>query len=344
MKQNYIIDRIKARAGSIPIVSTKLTSSDRWGAVKVRMRIKRMKYSVEPGLYGVGNPTKGSPVFVSANYKLSFDTLRKELHGLSGWILVLDTKGINVWCAAGKGTFGTEELVSRIKKIDLKKIINHRRLILPQLGAVGVAAHKVRRLSGFSVIYGPVRASDIKAFLEAGMKASPEMRLVNFTLYDRFKLIPVELVIRFKQLILCSILFFLLSGLNKNGYSTEMALNKGTRASLNLLFAYLAGTFIGPLLLPFLPGRSFYIKGFFLGIVLFVCAFLLKITGGNTLEILSWMLLIPAIASYLVLNFTGISTYTSLSGVKKEMRIALPLQISSAAAGICLWITNLFIR
>ena len=81
---------------------------------------------------------------MTANYKLSFDAIRKNLSGQNGWILVLDTKGINVWCAAGKGTFGTNELVKRIRLVSLEKIVNHKRLILPQLGAAGVAAHKVK--------------------------------------------------------------------------------------------------------------------------------------------------------------------------------------------------------
>ena len=74
-----------------------------------------MDYRVEPGLYAVGSPTADSPVLVSANYKMSFDRLRSALPGVDAWILVLDTKGINVWCAAGKGTFGTDELVRRIE-------------------------------------------------------------------------------------------------------------------------------------------------------------------------------------------------------------------------------------
>ena len=69
-----------------------------------------MRYRVDPGLYSLGNPDSSSPVFVSANYRLSFNALRGSLKNSNCWILVLDTKGINVWCAAGKGTFGTEEL------------------------------------------------------------------------------------------------------------------------------------------------------------------------------------------------------------------------------------------
>ena len=99
----------------IPVVSTQLNLSDYWGAIKVRWGIGRNNYTVVPGLYKVGTPGRESDVFVSANYKLSFDTLRKNLDSINAWILVIDTKGINVWCAAGKGTFGTKELVKRIK-------------------------------------------------------------------------------------------------------------------------------------------------------------------------------------------------------------------------------------
>ena len=56
-----------------------------------------------------------SPVLVSANYKLSFDCLRSELTGFNAWMLVLDTRGVNVWCSAGKGTFGTNEIVGRVQ-------------------------------------------------------------------------------------------------------------------------------------------------------------------------------------------------------------------------------------
>jgi len=104
------------------------------GRWKARWGIGRMNYTIEPGLYAVGNPESSSPVFISANYKMSFDYLRKDLNSVDGWILVLDTKGINVWCAAGKGTFGTDELVNRIAIVRLGDIVRHRELIVPQLG------------------------------------------------------------------------------------------------------------------------------------------------------------------------------------------------------------------
>ena len=131
----------------IPTVSTRLTFKDKLGAWRMRWGIGRMDYTVDPELYAVGKPDKTSPVLVSANYKLTFDTLRKNLSGLDCRLLILDTRGINVWCAAGKGTFGTEELVNRIKEVGLKEIVDHRRLILPQLGATGVCGHEVLKRS-----------------------------------------------------------------------------------------------------------------------------------------------------------------------------------------------------
>ena len=124
------------------MVSSSLTWKDEWGAFKVRWGIGRMNYAVDPGLYALGEPDSSSPVLVTANYKLSFDRLRQALPNRQAWILVLDTKGINVWCAAGKGTFGTGELVERIRASSLEQVVNHRDLILPQLAAPGVAAHE----------------------------------------------------------------------------------------------------------------------------------------------------------------------------------------------------------
>ena len=133
---------VSTPAGSVPQVSSELHWRDHWGAIKARWGVGRMDYAIDPGLYALGNPDRESPVLVSANYKMSFDELRSSLPGRDLWILVLDTKGINVWCAAGKGTFGTEELVRRIESSGLKEIVSHRSIILPQLGAPGVAAHR----------------------------------------------------------------------------------------------------------------------------------------------------------------------------------------------------------
>jgi acetyl-CoA decarbonylase/synthase complex subunit gamma len=64
---------------------------------------------------------------------------------------------------------------------------------------------------------------------------------------------------------------------------------------------------------------------------------------ANWASITAWLLIIPAISSFMVMNFTGTTTFTSLSGVMREMKYAVPVQIVAAIAGIILWITSLFI-
>jgi len=110
---------------SVPQISTVWSVNDVLETIRVRWSIGRMNYKVETGLYAVGNPTEISPVFVTANFKLSFDHVRRALYGMDAWLLILDTKGINVWCAAGKGTFGTKELCRQIKLVELEKIVSH---------------------------------------------------------------------------------------------------------------------------------------------------------------------------------------------------------------------------
>jgi len=208
LNQSFVAGSVDTPAGRLPQVTSELVWPDRWGNIKARWGVGRMEYKIDPGLYALGTPDNNSLVFVSANYKMSFDLLRQALVGRSGWILVLDTQGINVWCAAGKGTFGTEELVRRIELSGLKKIVTHRKLILPQLGAPGVAAHKVKQISGFSVQYGPIRAEDLPAYLDAGFKTTEQMRIKTFSLKERAVLIPIELVEAMKAYLLLAAAFF----------------------------------------------------------------------------------------------------------------------------------------
>lgn len=329
------------------MVESRLRFPDRLGALKVRCAIGRMNYRVDPGLYALGVPDEDSPVFVSANFKMSFDLLREALPGKNAWILVLDTEGINVWCAAGKGTFGTEELAGRIEASGLAGVVRHRKVIVPQLGAPGISAHEARRLSGFKVVYGPVRAADLPVFMESGMKASPGMRIKTFTIGERLSLVPVEIIHALKTFLMVLPLVFLLSGLAGGGFVSS-ALRFGWFNSLGLLMAILAGCVLTPAFLPWLPGRTFSLKGVWPGIACALVFLALRtswsiLPHAGVLWAAAWMLIIPAVSAYLAMNFTGCSTFTSLSGVKKEMRFAVPMQIAALALGTASWIISIFI-
>jgi acetyl-CoA decarbonylase/synthase complex subunit gamma len=343
MNTHYITGQIETPAGKVEQVSTVWTNKDIFSTIKVRWSVGRMNYTVAPGLYAVGIPDEASDVYVSCNFKLSFDHLRRALHGMNAWVLVLDTKGINVWCAAGKGTFGTKELAFRIKEHQLDKIVNHKKVIVPQLGATGVAAHTVKEETGFRVIYGPVRAEDIPAFVADRYKATPEMREVKFNLWDRMKLIPVELTYGKYYLILIPAVFFILAGLNAHGFSVDSSWNNGGKAIVNLIVAYLAGCVLTPILLPFIPFKRFSLKGLVVGWLMAVLLLYFGFLGTNIFEMISWFLIIGGISSFIAMNFTGSSTFTSLSGVQKEMKLSLPIQICGTALGFIGWIVTRFI-
>ena len=335
-----VIGEVMTPIGPVPRVSADMSTNDRLGIWKVRWGIGRMSYIVAPGLYSLGEPDAGSEVLVTANYRMTFDLLRRSLQDINVWILVLDTSGVNVWCAAGKGTFGTDELVRRVESSNIGAVVNHQRLIVPQLGAPGIAAHEVRERTGFRVFYGPVEMKDIPAYLENGRRATPAMRRKEFPLTERAALVPLELVPASKWVVIATLVFALLGGIMGGDSFASDALSFGIRSFALLVLGTFVGTILTPVLLPWVPGRAFALKGAITG----VAASFVLLTSGylSGLDGMAWLLLITATSSFLAMNFTGSSTYTSLSGVKREMRIAVPAQIGASVIAVVLWVSAFF--
>jgi hypothetical protein len=326
-------------------VSTKLGFRDRLGGLRVRWAIGRNDYRVESGLYSCGAPDRNSAVLVTANYKLTFDSVRKELTGLNLWLLVLDTDGVNVWCAAGKGTFGTDELVRRIAVSRLRQIVAHRELILPQLGAPGIAAHEVRSRSGFSVRYGPVYAKDLPAYLKTGKIKTDRMRRVTFTLRERLLVAPVEIAHAWPLVFVTVGIAALLSLPVAEG-----SLQRLVFSLVSLTGGIFAGTVLFPAFLPLLPFRAFSAKGALLGLAwslgTLIAVFPLPQSLKNGADLLAEHL--PAVfmtvplVSFLAMNFTGASTFTCQKGTEVEVKTGIPLMIISVLAGSVLAAVNFF--
>lgn len=296
-----------------------------------------MEFIVPPGLYVIGHPSAADPVLVTANYKMSYDLVRRSLAGRNVWLLVLETYGINVWCAAGKGSFGTGELVRRVKETGLDRIVSHRRLILPILGAPGVAAHEVARRTGFRVSYAAIRAADLPEYLDNGMVTTPEMQRLTFTLYERLVLVPVELVLALKSVAIIGVVSLLLISALGN-------VTAGISGFIAYLGAWLSGVVIGPLLLPWLPGRSFAVKGAVIGLLWSGLFYLLAGGAGwNAAVTAAVFLALPAVSAFYTLNFTGCTPFTSRSGVKKEMRIALPAMGGALIISLILLLAGSFL-
>ena len=309
--------------------TSRLAWPDHFDHIKARLGVNRMGHRIEPGLFTIGAPSADSPVFVSANYTLSFDALRSALSGIDGYILVLDTDGVNVWCAAGKGTFGTDELVNRIEKTGLGAITHQRTLILPQLGAPGVAAQDVKKRSGFKVEYGPVRAADLPEYLKT-RQATPEMRRVHFSLVDRLKVSLVDLIVAIWPMLIAAVLLYFLGG---------------WRPALAAITATLAGELLFPILLPWLPGHDFSTKGLILGglaalpfaLLAFMgnpqAAWWLRLAAG-----LAYLFALAPVTGLLSLLFTGSTTFTSRTGVKREIAAYIPIMAWIFGAGALLTI------
>jgi hypothetical protein len=230
-----------------------------------------------------------------------------------------------------------------IRLSGLERVVRHRRLVLPQLSSTGVSARDVRKLCGFEAVWGPIRARDLKRFLDAGMDAEPSMRRVTFSFLERLVLVPIELYLIRKPALYVLLAIFLLSGIGPGVFSPSAAWDRGCWGALSLLAGMIAGAVLVPLLLPLLPLRAFAAKGAFIGALL--AAGVLAVTWGKVglLGDLGILLFAAAISSYLAMNFTGSTPFTSPSGVEKEMRRAIPLQAAAAVLSLIFWMASPFV-
>lgn len=328
--------------GFIPRVKTTLSTADRLGTIRVRLDIGRNNYTVAPGLYAIGDPVRESPILVTANFKLTFDQLRHELDHIDAYLLVLDTRGINVWCAAGKGTFATDELVNRIRQAGLSNLVSHNNIIVPQLGATGVSARQVKKQTGFSVIWGPVHCRDLKRFLSNNMQPDLSMRQVTFDFWERVVLIPVEVSIAMKHFVLMCLAALVISAIGPHVFSLSQSLHRGWTAVMLLIGGMVAGAALTPALLHRLPGTMFSVKGTVAGLVVSVpMAFIMARFSGIT-GMIALVLASTAVSAYLAMNFTGTTPFTSPSGVEKEMKTFIPIQAAAMIIAAVLWVVSAF--
>ncbi len=302
----------------VPRLSSDWMLDDRIGAVKIRLGINRSNYKVPTGVYAIGTPKQGAPMFVTCNYKLTVDYVRQSLKGQSCFLLVLDTNGINVWCAAGKGTFSSRELIYQLHKHQVKKVFGVRKVYLPQLGATMMEPHLVRKYTGVSVAYAPVRCEDLPKFIQNDFQASKQMRTVTFSLKERLVLAPLETILYAKYVVYTAAICLMLSLLlMMEGQPFTIEYTK--YGFFYGIVALLIGSTLLPLLLPVLPFKYFSHNGYMLSVLVviplmmnpvFPSVWLNSITAG-------WLMMM---IGYIAFNFTGSTTFTSQSGVEIEAK------------------------
>lgn len=138
------------------------------------------------GLYTIGNPDRNAPVFLTGNYHLTVERVKKALKGMDCYLLVANSKGINVWCAATGGYLTNHTVISILKTSGIEDKVDHRTVILPQLAAPGVEAARIKK-TGWKVVWGPVYAKDIPEFVKNGKKTE-KMRRVTFSFTERMEM------------------------------------------------------------------------------------------------------------------------------------------------------------
>ncbi len=150
-------------------------------AVNIIETLLRMfPFPCKTGVIEIGNPDRNSPVFLTCNFHLTVERVKRSLNGMDCYLLVANSKGINVWCAATGGHLTDHSVISVLKTSGIEDLVDHRKVILPQLAAPGVEAKTVQKKSGWKVVWGPVYAKDIPAFMKNESEKTVEMRKTEF--------------------------------------------------------------------------------------------------------------------------------------------------------------------
>ncbi len=150
--------------------------------------LRMLPHRTATGLFRIGSPTRKSPVLVTGNFTLTVRRLRDALRGRDLWLLVADSKGINIWCAASGGHFTHHSIISAIRATGLADKVDQREIILPQLCATGVERRRVTEATGFTARWGPARLEDIPAFLDRGSRVHKRDRFMRFPAWERLEM------------------------------------------------------------------------------------------------------------------------------------------------------------
>lgn len=272
-----------------------------WSAVRCRLGRFGAQSRVAPGLYALGRPDGGSPVLVTASYRLSFDLLRRDLGGIDCWILVLDTRGLGVASAAASGLFSTDELVTRVAASRLSRVVNHRTLILPARATAVIDGGLVAAHTGFAVRIGPGSSSDIPSFL--ANKSPAKSR--GFGVLESLALTPVEAgrsLMRYPGFAFAALLY---AGLGPEGVSLGRAFAGSWPLLVLGLASVVCGSLFAPVLNALVPRIPLWVHGVVLGVA--ATAALLEgarlVTGLDAFRAAACWMFFPAAAGFMAARF-----------------------------------------
>ncbi len=150
--------------------------------------LRVLPFPCKTGLVTIGSPNRNSPVLMTGNFRLTVERVKRAIEGIDAYLLIANSRGVNVWCAATGGLLTNHDVVSVLKTCGIDDLVDHRRVILPQLAATGIEGKFVEEKAGWRVIWGPVYAAAIPAFVRNGCKKTAEMREVSFPWPQRLEM------------------------------------------------------------------------------------------------------------------------------------------------------------
>ncbi|MCG3216267.1 MAG: 4Fe-4S binding protein, partial [Candidatus Heimdallarchaeota archaeon] len=154
----------------------------------VETLLRMFPFPAKTGYQRVGKPDKDSPVLLTCNFHLTILRLKKATIGLNYHLLIANSKGINVWCAATGDSLNNHSVISVIKTSGIENKVNHKKIILPQLAAPGVESKVIQKSVGWKILWGPVDAKDIPEFIESNYEKTDEMKQVEFRFVQRIEM------------------------------------------------------------------------------------------------------------------------------------------------------------
>ncbi len=150
--------------------------------------LRGFPFPCKTGLIKIGSPGRNSPVILTCNYHLTVVKVKRALKETDCYLLVANSRGLNVWCGSAGGHLTNHSIISALKTSGIEEHVHHRYVILPQLAAAGIESRVIKKKTAWKIVWGPVYAKDIPAFIESNFKKTAEMREIRFPLGQRIEM------------------------------------------------------------------------------------------------------------------------------------------------------------
>jgi NAD-dependent dihydropyrimidine dehydrogenase PreA subunit len=161
----------------------------RYSLVSVFQTLLRvLPFPCKTGLVTVGNPDRNSPILLTGNFRLTVERVKRAIGGIDAYLLVANSRGVNVWCASTGGILTNHDVISVLKTSGIEDLVDHRQIILPELAATGIDGQVIQKRTGWKVVWGPVYARAIPRFVHDSLRKTREMRTVTFPWPQRLEM------------------------------------------------------------------------------------------------------------------------------------------------------------